>query len=528
VTPAQVKVIRDESRENRLEKPASRGKTVKKFCQCLGLSALLLVGNYGDLLGGGADVRMHVPYRLTSICVAEIADIVLLGLILFAMLEGLRRTRYYPWIRLMFVILMPPYLAERTQSLWTPAMREIAVTMVAISWAAAVLLLLLAFPRAYRRLLRVGDAVGVFLALFAFCNIMQLLYVMTWKPGPQQVYAAWDKASQPIRQHPRTVWIVFDELSYDQTFEHRAHDLALPNFDALRQQSTLYTQIQPVGLRTVKVIPSLFTGAVVDDYRFGFDDSLRVHYEGVRGWHLLEGAATIFGEAKRAGWRTAAVGWYNPYCGLYRGALDSCYWTNLDRLDGDVSQRSSLWRNVWRPMGQIGRELKSPLLSGHYTCTFDVRRRYETYVALRQHAVNELENDQADFVYLHFSVPHSPNIWSRSEEAFTRECGSSYLDNLALADKQLGELMALLKSSARWKDTTVIVQGDHSWRTMVWDGTPAWTDEDDDAGRRGFDSRPALLIHAAGQEEPKTDERAMPLTYVHKALESVLQARTLP
>ena len=311
-------------------------------------------------------------------------------------------------------------------------------------------------------------------------------------------------------------------------FEHRAHDLPLPNFDALRAESTLYTQMQPVGLRTVKVIPSLLSGAVIDNYRFGFDNSFKVHYENVPGWHVLDGAGTIFGDAKRAGWRTAAVGWYNPYCGLYKNALDSCYWTNLDRMDGDVSQRSSLWRNTWRPLGQLSRELKSPAQAGHYSCTFDVRRRYETYVSLQQHANDELKKDQSDFVYLHFSVPHSPNIWSRADEAYTRECGSSYLDNLALADRQLGDLMAMLKSSPRWKDTTVIVQGDHSWRTMVWDAYPAWTDEDDDAARRGFDPRPALLIHSAGQEQPKTDTRAMPLTYVHEALESVLAGKPLP
>jgi hypothetical protein len=35
---------------------------LKKLCQCLGLSSLILVINYGDLLGGGSDVRMHTPF----------------------------------------------------------------------------------------------------------------------------------------------------------------------------------------------------------------------------------------------------------------------------------------------------------------------------------------------------------------------------------------------------------------------------------------------------------------------------------
>ncbi len=108
---------------------------------------------------------------------------------------------------------------------------------------------------------------------------------------------------------------------------------------------------------------------------------------------------------------------------------------------------------------------------------------------------------------------------------YAKGCGSSYLDNLALADKTLGRIMAQLEQSPRWKDTTVIVQGDHSWRVMLWDGLPAWTDEDDQAARGGFDPRPALLIHNAGQTQPGTDGDARSLLFVHEALEDVLSGR---
>ena len=37
------------------------GEKLKKLSQSIGLSSLILVMNYGDLLGGGSDVRMHVP-----------------------------------------------------------------------------------------------------------------------------------------------------------------------------------------------------------------------------------------------------------------------------------------------------------------------------------------------------------------------------------------------------------------------------------------------------------------------------------
>jgi hypothetical protein len=82
--------------------------------------------------------------------------------------------------------------------------------------------------------------------------------------------------------------------------------------------------------------------------------------------------------------------------------------------------------------------------------------------------------------------------------------------------------MATLKASPRWQETTVIVQGDHSWRTELWESLPAWTDEDDAASRGIFDQRPAVIIHQAGQTTPATVSTPWSVLNVHQVLESVL------
>ncbi len=497
-----------------------RNELLKRFCQCLGLASIVLVMNYGDLLGGGADVRMHVPFPLAGICLAQITSIILLALLMFAILAPLSRTRFFPVLRLLIVLLIPPYILFRLRDLIPYASEDGLTTIVFMSWGALVLLVYLRFHGLYRRLLQIGDAVGVFLFVFAAFSIAQMLYVMTWKPGPYRHLPTWQTATQ--REHPRLVWIVFDELSYDQTFEHRAHDLGLPNFDALRQQSTLFTDVQPIGAQTVKVLPSLLTGRRVDDYRFGFTNKFRVHYTGVHGWQPLDGSGTVFADAQRQGWRTAAVGWYNPYCTLYSGVIDDCYAMNLDRIDGDMAQRDGFWRNTYSPLANIVREIKSPARDDRDSCTYDVRQRLKTFMDLQAHTTQVLKNDQADFVFLHLPVPHSPNIWSRSTDSYVNFCDSSYLDNLALADRTLGKIMAQLQSSPRWKDTTVIVQGDHSWRTYLWNYLPAWTEEDDEVSRSGFDPRPAVLIHRAGQTSPATDSSQWSLLGVHDVIEQVL------
>jgi hypothetical protein len=500
---------------------------LKRMCQCLGVASLILVGNYGDLLGGGADVRMHTPFPLGRICAAQITDILVVALLLFVILSVAARTRFYPWVRLLAAIVIPPYLIQRTQSFFPFDLIEGIVLILLVVWAGVLLLLLLRFPKWYRRLMRVGSAVAASLIIFALCSMAQLIWVSRWKPAPNQIQAVWANPQQPPRTHPLLVWIVFDELSYDQVFEHRAHDLNLPNFDALRSEGTLFTDTQPAGYHTVKIIPSLLTGRIVDGIRYNFHNRLWVHHEAESGWAPIDGAQTVFADADQAGWRTAAVGWYNPYCAIYGDAIQNCYWTNHDMFDGLMAQGAPFWTNVYTPLEQVVRELKSPARADRHLCSFDVRHRYLTQTDLLQHSFQLLHTDQADFVFLHLAIPHSPNIWSRINGDYTQSCDSSYLDNLALTDRVLGQLVATLKASPRWNSTTLIVQGDHGWRIDAWNWLPAWTEEDDAASRQVFDPRPALIIHQPGQSQPQTVANPWPIVQVHGVVEQVLHGQPL-
>jgi arylsulfatase A-like enzyme len=171
---------------------------------------------------------------------------------------------------------------------------------------------------------------------------------------------------------------------------------------------------------------------------------------------------------------------------------------------------------------QVVREIRSPAAADRHLCGFDVRHRYLTHVDLQQHASQLLHSDQADFIFLHIPVPHSPNIWSRIRNDYTQQCDSSYLDSLALADHVLGGILATLEASPRWNQTTLIVQGDHSWRIDAWNWLPAWTEEDDAASRGVFDQRPAVIIHQPGQTQPQTVSTPWPILQIHSVVEQTL------
>jgi hypothetical protein len=86
-------------------------------------------------------------------------------------------------------------------------------------------------------------------------------------------------------------------------------------------------------------------------------------------------------------------------------------------------------------------------------------------------------------------------------------------------------VLTTLKASPRWNQTTLIVQGDHSWRIDAWNWLPAWTDEDDAASRGVFDQRPAMIIHQAGQTAPQTVSQPWPILQVHGVVEQILHGQ---
>lgn len=502
-------------------RPASA--RLKQIFQCIGLSSLVLLVNYVDLLDLGQNARFHSPVSLAGVCAAMLLAIVALGVALFVVRVVIECTPLYEWARLLLIMFAPPFLIERVRPLMSFPVPGGVIVLLGAVWAAVLLLFVLRFPKAYRLTVRVGDAVGIFAGVFCVFSMMQIVAVMTWRPGKQEIRAAWETGEQPVRVHPRVVWIVFDELSYGQVFGHRAQDESLPNFDRLRGESTVYANVQSIGNRTAAVIPSLLTGRVIDDVHFRFNDTLLVHYAGMGASRPVDGHGTVFQDARQAGWRTAVVGWYNPYCTVYGDALDSCYWSFRDRVGMDMTQDDGVLRNAEKPFAEIPVQLYSPGLLDREYCDYDVARHLKSQMDLKARALSLLEKDQADFVFLHFPIPHSPNVWSRVNGQYVERCGSSYLDNLALADRTLGEVMAALEASPRWKDTTLVVQGDHGWRIPVWNWLASWTDEDAQAARMDVDGRPALLIHSAGQTQPRVDGDPVPVVVVHSVLEDVLR-----
>ena len=108
-------------------------------------------------------------------------------------------------------------------------------------------------PRTYEALAK-GFAILLALAgLNALWIVPELLYLGLRHKVVDPVLAhslpTDDRAAKSAssEHRPRIVWLLFDELSYDQTFEHRFPGLAMPAFDQLRGKSFLFQDVQPAG-----------------------------------------------------------------------------------------------------------------------------------------------------------------------------------------------------------------------------------------------------------------------------------------
>lgn len=381
--------------------------------------------------------------------------------------------------------------------------------------AAAGGLLWMASRRWYARVVRGGR----FILLVLGFSILWLLPELTWMafcPEPHETAGF----SKPIAQPPqrRIVWILFDEASEDQIFDHRQPGIDYPNFDRLAGHGVHFSNVQPAGYFTEKVIPSLFTGDIIADERGDLDGRLFVRTEQNPHWHVYLDGQTLFADAQHAGWSTAAVGWYNPYCRTDAAVLDHCYWALTTPLPGRYKPERDALQNAVAPLAKslqrfVGKPIQDLAPWQMHAADFSL---------LMQHAFEEIAG-RGGFVFIHLPVPHPGGFYDRR----THQVGvdGSYLDNLVLTDKTLGALLQAVDATPLADRTTVVVSSDHSWRVDLWRATSDWRPEDTRVSGGRFDPRPLLIVRFPGESERMEIAHAFPLIDMHAMIEAMLAGR---
>jgi hypothetical protein len=357
---------------------------------------------------------------------------------------------------------------------------------------------LLAMPSRALTLLRHGRQLATVMLGFAALNGALILVQILW--------SGWQSrrldTPRPLHQstvapanHGRILWIVLDELSYRQIYEHRYPGLKLPAFDRLAAVATVFTRTVPAGYFTDIVLPSLMTGYPLDDLgtpAAGFP--LRVRNAATGKWQPFAPRQTIFQDALNAGYETAVAGWWNPYCRILSEVLDQCFWTNHSQLRGGMYSNQSI---IWNTESPLLNVLK--MMSWHSSPQDATLFHQLDYRELLAAGDKLLEDRSATFVLLHMPIPHLPGIYNRRTASFATS-NPTYLDNLALCDDYLAHVRKKMEENGTWDNTTFIIMGDHSWR--ISKGSDLSPEERAATDNGQFDDRPAYIVKLAHQNTP--------------------------
>lgn len=494
---------------------------MKRIAQAWAFASILLLPDYIDITSGSGDARMRVPAPLTKIVLAHLTDMAIVAVVFGVSLALLRKLRAWPQIRWALVAALPPLLFARNLNVIPFVIPGIAVLGVALAWLGIVTFLTLRLPRRYAQLSNAGSVLLAGFVCFALVMTIQLVRGAFWRPGPQS-WSTPIAATSPAR--PRLVWILFDELAYQPVFEDRDPSLSLPNFDRLRAESTIYTDMQPIADRTTRAVPSLLSGQIVTDVDYTAANQYLVETKQDPHWERFNAQASLFGQAQRAGLTTSIVGWYVAYCPIFAHIATQCYWSNDDAQDrGPTSLDASYAENVWVPLRVMVEEAVAPHLAWADESRWNAEGHIQSVKDVSGHALETLATSNADIIYLHLPTPHPVGFWNRRTHRF--EPGGSYLDGLDYSDRLLGQMLDILESQPRWAATTLLVQGDHSWRTWMWRPLPGWSAEDERISHGGqWDPRPMLMIHAPGQNTAVTVTAPTSLMHVHDFVAAQIQA----
>jgi hypothetical protein len=255
-------------------------------------------------------------------------------------------------------------------------------------------------------------------------------------------------------------------------------------------------------------MPALITGRFVTAVDATARRELLLTFQGSDEAVPWSKQPSVFSAARSAGFNTAIVGSWHPYCKLLGNALSIC----SQHDDGEDA-------NIIGSM----REQAIQMVLPPRTYTRNWRRHIALYRGVLADAREIVRRPDMGLVLIHWPVPHFPPIYDRRSGHFSLT--GSYLDNLALADQALGEVRREMETAGTWDNSIVIVTADHWWRPSLRNQLPASVDEEGAAYGSRRDLRVVFLIKMAGQKEGVTIQASFNTILLHDLILEMLARR---
>ncbi len=307
-----------------------------------------------------------------------------------------------------------------------------------------------------RAAILVAGLLGV-MSAFAFVIVIKIVLLALGVTHLRQCESGTLAPLMAVRPgQPRVVWMIFDELDYRLVFEERTTGVALPEFDRLEKETLHAAHAYSPGDGTQLSMPPAILGVRAATAVNGCDLMVTPFDTGITT--SFNGLPNVFSSARELGFNTALVGWYLPYDRLLSGQLNFCAWWPW------MPYESARGENFADSLHQQFMSLAWP---------FDVRLAFaELCHQSLQAAVTVSTNQNYGLTLLHLPPPHRPGVYSATQHRFSirdtlfkMNGAQGYINNLVLADDELGQIRRAMEAAGQWDNTWIIVAADHSWRS---------------------------------------------------------------
>jgi hypothetical protein len=514
-----------EMRAGKASRQAIAGVTLPAF----GGATVCMIPILGALVSPTHSTVYHLVGPASALFVPAVFNVLLLTCV-FMLVLGVAKTtnRLGIFLWSCFFCCMPWILVKNIATLYELHLNHrLSLSIFILCIFCVFVSTLLWSPRRaplYARAFGFGNAAFSLTAVFGFILTLQTCW-FGWKArhlnDAETIVTKSSTATATSSVRPLVLWIVFDELSYAQVAEARANGLALPTLDSFDAQSIVFTHTIPAGMYTDVILPALMDGLPDDQIRATADgQQLNLHLTetptSAARWQRFNPAQTIFADAQSLGYRSAVDGWYNPYCRLLPRLLTQCFWTGQTDLTERFPART-ITANLFAPTVHLLRAIPGFLFAKHVRSAeqaLNAQLHIDDYKQIYAAADATLADTTLNFVLLHLPIPHPNGIYDRQRHALTTG-KSNYLDNLSLVDTYLAHVRETLIQQHRWDNATILIMGDHSWRTkLLWVTDPRWSPEEERASHGGqFDDRPFYALKLPNETTPA--EIALPYRAIH-------------
>lgn len=259
----------------------------------------------------------------------------------------------------------------------------------------------------------------------------------------------------------RVLLVIFDGLDQSLLFDDRPAGFAAPVFDTFRAEALSWQNAYPPSCTTLVSLPSILTGRALEAAEPAGPGELRLTSD--RGEPVDWAKASIF--SRGGGTASALIGWYHPYCRILGNQVSRCAWLPYFRPPAlSVPARArDVALGILETVPGVYRIMRQ---GGFRPSGVSVEPTWHVQIFRTVHAetLRAVGDDSLDFVVAHYPIPHEPYVFDRQTGRLKASSEGEYVDNLALADRTLGELLSAVGSSARASETTIIVSADHGLR----------------------------------------------------------------